>query len=205
MSILRNRLIKLSISGLFGTASENSSPLEDWHFPLTPSAPETPQKTAPVPSAENEQPAQPAPLVGASPQREAAADKPAPKEKKRRKYPPPISVRVTWEERERLEREAAGMSLSGHVRERLFKDKTVPRKTRGRFPVKDHAALAQVLAALGRSGLYNTLSRLLLAVEEGRCPLEHDLERDVREALQHVVVMRTELVTALGLKTHSPP
>ena len=95
----------------------------------------------------------------------ARADKDKPREKKERAdY---VSLRVTPEEKDLLTRDAAGMSLSAYVRGRLFGEAARPRKTRGKYPVKDHEALARVLGRLGRSNLHNTLHRLMLAVEEG--------------------------------------
>ena len=64
-----------------------------------------------------------------------------------------VTVRVTPEEKQRLETEAAGTSISAHVRERLFGDEVKPRQTRGRFPVKDYEALSRVLRALGKANL----------------------------------------------------
>ncbi|MEM7504998.1 MAG: hypothetical protein AAF417_23450, partial [Pseudomonadota bacterium] len=80
--------------------------------------------------------------------KEVAVEQPTQREKK---FSPVISVRVNREERKKLERDAAGMSLSAYVRERLLGDDLKPRKTRGKFPVKDQQALAQVLGRLGRS------------------------------------------------------
>lgn len=115
-----------------------------------------------------------------------------------------VSVRVTEDEKARLQRDAAGLSLSDHIRERLLGDDVRPRRTRSRFPVKDHEALARVLSKLGRSALHNTLHRLLLAVEEQRIPLERPIEDDLRQAFADINAMRNDLVTALGLKTGRP-
>lgn len=112
-----------------------------------------------------------------------------------------ISLRVTAEERAKLEREAAGLSLSAYLRDRLLNGVATPRRTRGKFPVKDHEALARVLGRLGRSHLYTDLQRLLLAVEEGRVPLEKDMEAELRTACAEITAMRRDLVTALGLKS----
>lgn len=111
-----------------------------------------------------------------------------------------ISMRVTADERVRLEKEAAGISLSQFLRERVLDGQSKPRRTRGKFPVKDHEALARVLGRLGRSSLYTNLHRLLLAVEEGRVPLERDMAAELRHACAEVRIMRDDLVTALGLQ-----
>jgi hypothetical protein len=65
------------------------------------------------------------------------------------KKPTPFSLRLSFDERARLEQDASGMALGAYIRERLFGDDAAPRKTRGHFPVKDYAALGRVLAALG--------------------------------------------------------
>ena len=80
---------------------------------------------------------------------------------------PPFSLRLTPEERVQLEKDAAGMSLGAYIRSRLF-DSTVPkRRTRNKFPVKDHKELAKVLSELGRSQLANNLNQLARAVNRG--------------------------------------
>lgn len=91
--------------------------------------------------------------------------------RKRRSIPPPFSLRLTFEERARLERDAAGMSLGAYIRSRLFGDDPPPRRTRSKFPVKDKAALAKVLAALGASRLSQNLNQLARAVNIGAFPV----------------------------------
>lgn len=88
------------------------------------------------------------------------------------KAPPPFSLCLTFEERARLEREAAGMSLGAYIRERLFGESAAPpRRTRGKFPVKDQAALGRALALLGGSRLSQNLNQLSRAVDEMRAEL----------------------------------
>lgn len=114
-----------------------------------------------------------------------------------------VTVRVTPEEKARLEREAAGTSISAHVRERLFGNSVEPRRTRGRFPVKDYEALSRVLRALGKANLYNNLHLILLALEEQRVSMEPQLEAELRDTFAVVCQMRKDLVSALGLRLQS--
>ena len=58
----------------------------------------------------------------------------------------PVSLRMTFAEKAKLERDAAGMSLSSYIRWRLFDPDNVPPHSRGKHPVGDHKALAQLLA-----------------------------------------------------------
>lgn len=119
--------------------------------------------------------------------------------KKAAKYPPPFSLRLTFEERARLEREAAGMSLGAYIREKLFgADASPPRRRRGKFPVKDQAALGRALALLGGSRLPQNLNQLARAVNIGALPVTPETETDLREACRAVDEMRAELLRALG-------
>ena len=113
------------------------------------------------------------------------------------RYPSPFSLRLTFEERARLEQDAAGMALGAYVREKLFGDDVAPRKTRGKFPVKDHEALGRVLAALGASRLSNNLNQLARAVNTGSLPVTPETEHDLAEAYAAIQDMRRDLLTAL--------
>jgi hypothetical protein len=64
------------------------------------------------------------------------------------KYPPPFSIRFTFEERARLDADRGSQPLSAHIREKLFGDDTTPRKRPGNSPVRDSEALGRVLGAL---------------------------------------------------------
>lgn len=132
--------------------------------------------------------------------RSAAQEPVATAKPPKRKRPSPISLRLSDEERARLERDAAGMSVSAYIRERLFGEGAVPRKTRGKFPVKDHQALAKVLSALGRTNLARDLGQLEWAVDNGVMTISDEGERELRQACANVAAMRADLITALGLQ-----
>ncbi len=122
-------------------------------------------------------------------------------QKPKPKRPAPISLRLTEEERARLEHEAQGISLSAYVRERLFGDVAQPRRTRGKHPVKDHAALARVLSALGRSNLADDLSTLQWSVCDGSFVVGEACEDAIMNACDDVRAMRHDLMRALGIRT----
>lgn len=116
------------------------------------------------------------------------------------KRPAPFSLRLTFEERARLEKAASGISLSAYIKWRIFDpDKPPPRK-RGKAPVKDHKVLAALLAKLGQSRLASNLNQLAKAVHTGSLPVTPDTEKDIRRAAQDVHDMRALLILALGLK-----
>lgn len=123
----------------------------------------------------------------------------APDTERQKKKPASLTLRLSEDERIRLERDAAGLSLSAHVRERLFGEYVQTRRTRGKFPVKDHEALARVLSRLGRSELAMAIGALLLACEEQRLHLDREQESQLRSVNNDIIFMRTHLVKALGL------
>ena len=121
------------------------------------------------------------------------------------KQPPPVSLRLTHEERAALEKAALGMTLSAYIRSCLFGEKAAPRRTRNKAPVKDHKALARVLGALGRSRIANNLNQIAKAVHMGALPVSPETERDIRDACRMVRHMRFLLMNALGLKPGGRP
>jgi hypothetical protein len=112
----------------------------------------------------------------------------------------PVSLRMTFEERARLERDASGMSLSAYIRWRLFNPDNPPPKLRGKFPVKDHLALSQVLALLGQSRLSNNLNQLAKAANSGSLPFTPETEVAIADAAASVLEMRAILMHALNLE-----
>lgn len=113
--------------------------------------------------------------------------------------PSPFSLRLSFEERAQLERDAAGLSLSAYVRERIFDgSKTTPRR-RGKFPVKDQKALASVLAMLGQSRLANNLNQLAHAANTGSLAVTPDTEASLKGACRDIASIRHMLMVALGL------
>ena len=111
----------------------------------------------------------------------------------------PISLRMTFAEKAKLERDAAGMSLSSYIRWRLFDPDNVPPHSRGKHPVGDHKALAQLLALLGASRLSSNVNQLARAVNTGSLPVTPDTEQAIRDAAQDIAEMRTLLLHALDM------
>lgn len=116
-----------------------------------------------------------------------------------------ISIRVTAEEKKRLEYDAAGMSRSAYIRERLFGSDVNSRKTRGKHPVKDFEALARVLGRLGKLNLAQAFDDLSWAERNGKIVLEAKAVDAIQQACTDISEMRDDLVTALGLKPERKP
>ena len=117
---------------------------------------------------------------------------------KKTAYPPPFSIRLTHDERARLDVLRGNKSLSAYIRERLFGDHAAPRKRTGNSPVQDAEAMGRVLGALGQSRLSSNLNQLAKAVNTGSLPVTPETESDLAEACRDVAAMRADLLRALG-------
>jgi hypothetical protein len=113
--------------------------------------------------------------------------------------PPPFSLRLTFEERAKLERDAAGMALGAYIRSRLLDPETVAPRKRGKFPVKDHQALAQLLGLLGQSRLANNVNQLARAANTGSLAVTPDTEEALMSATADINHMRQLLIQALDI------
>jgi Bacterial mobilisation protein (MobC) len=113
--------------------------------------------------------------------------------------PSPFTLRLTFEERAQLERDAAGLSLGAYVRSRVFDSANTPPRRRGKFPVKDQKALANVLAMLGHSRLANNINQLARAANTGSLVMTPDMEATLKGACRDIASIRYMLMVALGL------
>ncbi len=113
-------------------------------------------------------------------------------------YPPPFSLRLTYEERARLDAERGEKTLAAHIRERLFGDDVAPRKRHGNSPVGDKEALGRLVGALGQSRLSSNLNQLAKAVNTGSLPVTPETEAELIEACRDISEMRDALLAALG-------
>ena len=119
----------------------------------------------------------------------------------RKKRTPPFSLRLTFEQRARLEQDAAGSSLSAYIHERLFGAEAPPaRRKRGKSPVRDQQAIAELLAKLGQSRLSSNLNQLARLANLGALPVTPDTETAIIEAADDIAAMRKLLIEALGLE-----
>ncbi len=134
-----------------------------------------------------------------------AAGKPCPpaqsvRVKNPRKRKPPFGLRLTDEERARLEVDANGLPLGTYIKERVFDAEPSGRKRRKGLSIQDREAFAQALALLGRSHLSSNLNQLAHAVNIGVLPATPETESLLIESLQAVRELRRLLLTALGYR-----
>lgn len=119
-------------------------------------------------------------------------------EAKKADYPPPFSLRLTYEERARLDAERGDKSLAAYIRERLFGENAAPRTKRGNSPVQDKEALGRMAGALGQSRLSQNMNQLAKAVNSGSLPVTPETEAEIKEACREISEMRAVLLAALG-------
>lgn len=111
----------------------------------------------------------------------------------------PFCLRLTLEERARLESDAAGLPLGEYIRDRVFDETRVKRRTRNKRPVKDHKILSQLLGELGRSRLSNNLNQLAKAANCGLLTLTPEVKTSLLNACADIRHIRMALMKSLGL------
>lgn len=121
--------------------------------------------------------------------------------KAKRAQTKPFALRLTDGERQELSRRAGEMALGSYIRSVLFTSNGGSKRHRGaRSPVKDHVALAEVLACLGQSRLGESLEQLSDAAEAGMLNLDPDAPLAIKRAAQDILAMRLLLMRALGFQ-----
>lgn len=121
-----------------------------------------------------------------------------PEPNKKAQYPSPVTLRLKTEERDELEARKGDLTMSAYIRLCLFGGDVPKIRTRGKQPVKDYQALAQLLGMLGRSHVPNNLNQLTKAANSGTLNVSEDTELTIRQAAFEVAAMRLLLMKALG-------
>ncbi len=98
-----------------------------------------------------------------------------------------------------MEARANGQPIGSYVREYLFaaNDNRPPPR---RAPSKDQAALAAVLAKLGRADFASSLREIARAARIGALPVAPELEADLHQACRDMAAMKALLMKALGIQ-----
>lgn len=122
----------------------------------------------------------------------------APKPRPKRSALSPVTLRLTPEERARLEELAQGMTLSAYIRACLFAEQSKRRKRRPASVVEDKKAIAEALALLGQSRVANNLNQLAYNANIGALAIGPEEKAKIEEAYAHVLSIRSLLLTALG-------
>lgn len=129
---------------------------------------------------------------------------PTPPPQPKRKRQAPFAIRLTKDERARLEREAAGAPLGTYIKAKALGAPPL-RLRRNGLAVADRQALAKALALLGQSRLSSNLNQLARLANIGALPMTAETEAELAAALADVRTVRRLLVAALGLKPEAAP
>ncbi|OLF77685.1 hypothetical protein AWH62_03145 [Maricaulis sp. W15] len=107
---------------------------------------------------------------------------------------PPLSLRLSADERARLERMADGKPLGGFIKACLFGD----RRKAATNPIREEVARA--LALLGQSGIGPAIRSMARDAERGTLPLDPETQASIRAACADVAVIKSLLMKSLGIK-----
>ena len=108
--------------------------------------------------------------------------------------PSPVSIRFSAEERATLEVAANGKPLSTYIRDCVLSKRPVAKDG------VDPALLGQILGALKASELLSGLREMEWAEKNGQIHLDIQSAHMLRNACQSVMLMRADLMRALGLR-----
>lgn len=114
----------------------------------------------------------------------------------------PFSLRLTFEERSRLERNAGGMPLGSYIKSLLFANDAAKYRKRRRATEPNEKLLAEVLACIGAKRIANNLNQLAKAANTGSLYCDDDTKREISRACADVHAMRELLLRALGVETN---
>ena len=120
------------------------------------------------------------------------------KSSKKRSSNSPLTLRLTPEEREKLEELATGMTLSAYIRACVFAEETRRRKRKPKNVIEDRQAAAEALALLGQSRIASNLNQLAYHANIGMLIEDDEAKAQIAEANKHLLAIRTLLMTALG-------
>lgn len=112
----------------------------------------------------------------------------------------PLTLRLTPEERTRLEELAEGTTLSAYVRACLFAEDTKLHKTRPKDVMENKSVAAEILALLGQSRIASNLNQLAYHANIGALIVGEAEKAEIAEANAHLAAIRTLLMEALGKK-----
>ena len=111
----------------------------------------------------------------------------------------PFSLRLTFEERAKLERSAGSMPVSAYIKSLLFAEDAPNYRSRRKAPEADEKLLAEVLACVGASRIANNLNQLAKAANTGTLYFDADTKADIKRACDDINAMRHLLMRALGV------
>jgi len=121
-----------------------------------------------------------------------------PRNKPKRRYTPPFSMRLSKSERDFLDKHSGTQSWAAYIRGRVFGPKAEKRR-KVKKPTVDSAMLAMVLSELGQSRLASNINQLAKAANMGALDMTPEVEQEIEQACREIQAMKLLLITALGI------
>ena len=113
---------------------------------------------------------------------------------------PPFSLRLSFEERAKLEARAGALPLASYIKSVVLDEEAPTYRQRRKPADADQKLLAEVLACLGSTRLANNLNQLAKAANSGALFCDAETKSELNRACDDVRAMRLLLMEALGLK-----
>ena len=113
------------------------------------------------------------------------------------KRPAPLSLRLTKEERAKLEKQAGGLALGAYIKSVVFEETAPKYRKRKTPPSAEKQLLAEVLARLSASRTSANLNQIAKHLNQGTLVLDEELEADLKRAVAEVAWVRTTLLKAI--------
>ena len=110
---------------------------------------------------------------------------------------PPFSLRLSADERARMERLAKGMPLGAYIKACAL-DPSLAAKVHAEPQESRRALLARIIARLG--SVADTLKLIRAALERGALDFEPETEGALRTACADLAAIKAMLMQALGIK-----
>lgn len=128
----------------------------------------------------------------------SATATPPVRNKSKRRYTPPFSMRLSQSEREYLDQHSGNQSWAEYIRGRVFGQQAEKRR-KIKKPTVDTAMLAIVLSELGQSRLASNVNQLAKAANMGTLDMTPEIEQEIEQACREIQAMKALLITALGI------
>lgn len=113
----------------------------------------------------------------------------------------PFSLRLTDEERQKLDAQAGAMPKGAYIKSVVFADEAPKYRSRRKAPVAEQQLLAEVLARLGQTRHANNLNQIAKHLNQGTLVVDDELAADLNAAIADVAWMRAKLMEALGVQS----
>lgn len=116
----------------------------------------------------------------------------------------PVTLRLSHDERAKLEELADGMTMSAYIRACIFAKDVERRKHRPKNVIEDKKAAAEALALLGQSRIASNLNQLAYHANVVAFIEDEEVKAQILEAHEYVSEIRRVLMKALGKASKHP-